>query len=138
MSKATCEERATLQDSPTRSRPPGCAAFSPLRCCSPVTDRVGYAPSSRFGQTKNRQQRGMTEYFNRLLSACSRGVVFAATVRLDTHRVRHQTGDDLDNHHRGSGTDHDARAPFRMRKIRNEIVCLTKTRVIRAMHLDLE
>ena len=44
--------------------------------------------------------------------------------------------DDLDNHHRGSDTDHDPRAPFRMRKIRNEIVSLTKTRVIGAMHVD--
>jgi len=25
---------------------------------------VGYAPSSRLGETKNRQQRGMAEYFN--------------------------------------------------------------------------
>ena len=46
-------------------------------------------------------------------------------------------GSDLDNHHRGSDTDHDARAAFRVRKIRDEIVPLTKTRVIRAMHLDL-
>jgi len=53
-----------------------------------------------------------------------------------SHRVRHQTGDDLDNHHRGSDTDHNPRAPFRMRKIRNEIVSLTKTRVIRAKHVD--
>jgi hypothetical protein len=52
--------------------------------------------------------------------------------------VRHHAGRDLDNHHRGSDTDHDARAPFRMRKIRHEIVPLTKMRVIRAMHLDLE
>jgi hypothetical protein len=50
--------------------------------------------------------------------------------------VRHQAGHDLDNHHRRSDTDHDARAPFRMRKIRDEIVSLTKARVIRAMHRD--
>ncbi len=85
MSKATCEELATLPDSPKRSRPPGCAAFSPLRCCSSVADRVGYAPSSRLGETKNRQQRGMAEYFNRLLGACDRRVVFRAMVCLDCH-----------------------------------------------------
>jgi hypothetical protein len=50
--------------------------------------------------------------------------------------VRHEAGRDLDNHHRGSDTDHDPRAPFRMRKIRNEIVSLTKTRVIGAKHVD--
>jgi hypothetical protein len=27
----------------------------------------GYAPSSRLGEAKNRQQRGMAEFFNRLL-----------------------------------------------------------------------
>jgi hypothetical protein len=68
MSAATCEEQATLPDSPKRPRPPGCAAFSPLRRCSSVTDRCGYPPSSRLGETKNRQQRGMVEFFNRLLS----------------------------------------------------------------------
>jgi len=55
-----------------------------------------------------------------------------------SHRVRHQAGHDLDDHHRGSDSDHDARASFRMRKIRHEIVSLTKTRVIGSMHLDLE
>jgi hypothetical protein len=50
--------------------------------------------------------------------------------------VRHEAGRDLDNHHRGSDTDHNPRAPFRMRKIRNEIVPLTKTRVIGPMHVD--
>ena len=65
-------------------------------------------------------------------------MVFAATVRLDSHRLRHQTADDLDNHHRGSGTDHDAHAPFRLRKIRNEIVRLTETGMFGPMHLDLE
>ena len=44
--------------------------------------------------------------------------------------LRHQPDNDLENHHRGSDTDHDARAPFRVRKIRNEIVPLTKTRMI--------
>jgi hypothetical protein len=53
-----------------------------------------------------------------------------------SHRVRHEAGRDLDNHHRGSDTDHNPRAPFRMRKIRNEIVSLTKTRVIGAKHVD--
>jgi hypothetical protein len=67
MSAATCEERATQPDNPKRPRPLGCAHFSPLRRCSSVTDHSGYAPSSRLGETKNRQQRGMAEYFNRLL-----------------------------------------------------------------------
>ena len=58
-----------LPDSPKRARPPGCATFSPLRRCSSVTDRCGYASSSRLGETKNRQQRGMAEFFNRLLIA---------------------------------------------------------------------
>src|SRR5437867_7118766 len=68
MSAATCEQRATQQDNPKRPRPLGCADFSPLRRCSSVTDHGGYAPSSRLGETKNRQQRGMVEYFNRLLT----------------------------------------------------------------------
>jgi hypothetical protein len=67
MSAVTCEEKATPPDSLKRPRPPGCAAFSPLPRCSSVTDRCGYASSSRLGETKNRQQRGMAEYFNRLL-----------------------------------------------------------------------
>ena len=58
-----------LPDSPKRARPPGCATFSPLRRCSSVTDRCGFASSSRLGETKNRQQRGMAEFFNRLLIA---------------------------------------------------------------------
>jgi len=58
-----------LPDSPKRARPPGCATFSPLRRCSSVTDRCWYASSSRLGETKNRQQRGMAEFFNRLLIA---------------------------------------------------------------------
>ena len=75
-----------MPDSPKRSRPPGCAAFSPLRCCSSVTDRVGYPRKlSGLGERKNRQQRGMAEYFNRLLGARDRRVVFAAMVRLDRH-----------------------------------------------------
>src|SRR5947208_16817201 len=69
MSAVTCEKRATPPDSPKRFRPPGCAAFSPLLRCSSVTDRCGYAPSSRLGETKNRQQRGMAEFLNRLLIA---------------------------------------------------------------------
>ena len=68
MSVATCEERGTQPDSPKRSRPPGCAAFSPFRRCSSITDRRGYAHSSRLGKTKNRKQRGMAGYFNRLLT----------------------------------------------------------------------
>src|SRR5207253_6481303 len=68
MSAATCEERETQPDSPKRPRPPGCAAFPPLRRCSSVTDLCWYALSSRLGETKNRQQRGMAEYFNRLLA----------------------------------------------------------------------
>jgi hypothetical protein len=67
MSAATCEKRATQPDSPGRSRPPGCADISPFRRCSSITDRCGYSHSSRLGKTKNRQQRGMAEYFNRLL-----------------------------------------------------------------------
>src|SRR5213592_3363014 len=85
MSAATCEERATQPDNPKRPRPLGCADFSPLRRCSSVTDHSGYAPSSRLGETKNRQQRGMAGYFNRLLSACDRRVVFGAMVRLNRH-----------------------------------------------------
>jgi hypothetical protein len=50
--------------------------------------------------------------------------------------VRREAGRDLDDHHRGSDTDHDARAPFRMRKIRHEIVCLPETGMICPMHLD--
>jgi hypothetical protein len=42
--------------------------FSPLQRCASVTDRLRYAPSSRLGETKNRQQRGMAEYFIRLLA----------------------------------------------------------------------
>ena len=76
----------------------------------------------------------MAEYFNRVLGACDRCVVFAATVRVEGHRVRHQTGDD----HRGSGPDHDTHAAFRLRKIRNEIVRLTETGMLGKMHLDLE
>jgi len=36
----------------------------------------------------------MAEYFNRLLSACDRRVVFAATVRLDSHvdQFKHEIG----------------------------------------------
>jgi hypothetical protein len=52
--------------------------------------------------------------------------------------VRHHAGRDLDDHHCGSDTDHNPRAPFRVRKIRDEIVSLTKMGMIRAMHLDLE
>src|ERR1051326_1263438 len=68
MSAATCEEQAT-PDSPNPARPRGCARFSSLRRCSSLTDRCGHARSSRLGETKNRQQRGMTEFFKRLLSA---------------------------------------------------------------------
>src|SRR6266480_2116449 len=51
---AVCKERATPPDAPKRSRPPGCSAFWPGLRCSSVTDRCGYAPSSRLGQAKNR------------------------------------------------------------------------------------
>jgi hypothetical protein len=51
------------------------------------------------------------------------------------HRVRRQPNRDLDNHHRGSNTNHNTRAPFRMRKIGNKVVSLTKTRMICPMHL---
>src|SRR6266700_5335742 len=67
MSAVTCEEQAKPPDSPSVLALWGCAAFSPLRRCSSVTDLCGYAPSSRLVETKNRQQRGMAEYFNRLL-----------------------------------------------------------------------
>src|SRR5205814_6163577 len=71
MSAATCEEeRETLPDSPRRARPPRCAAFSPLRRSSSIIPplRDGYASSSRLVEVKNRQQRGMAGYFNRLLT----------------------------------------------------------------------
>jgi hypothetical protein len=64
----TCDERATPPDSLQRSRRLGCAAFSSLQRCSSVTDRSRYAPSSRLGKAKNRQQRDMAEFFNRLLA----------------------------------------------------------------------
>jgi hypothetical protein len=83
MSAATCEERATQSDSSKRPRPLGCADFSSLRRCWSGTDHRGCAPSSRLGETKNRQQRGMVDYFNRLLGTCDRRVVFGAMVRLD-------------------------------------------------------
>src|SRR6266566_7305273 len=67
MSAVTCEEKATPPDSLKRPCPQGCAAFSPRPRCSSVTDRCEYASSSRPGETKNRLQRGMAEYFNRLL-----------------------------------------------------------------------
>ena len=68
MSEVTCEEQATTPDNRKRHRPSGCAEFSLLRRCSSVTDHCGYAFSSRLGEAKNRQQRGMAEYFNRFLS----------------------------------------------------------------------
>src|SRR4026207_2098315 len=68
MSAATCDERATPPSSPQPSCPPGCAAFSPLRRCSSVTDRCGYVPSLRLGETKNRMQRDMVEFFKSLRS----------------------------------------------------------------------
>src|SRR6185503_12615317 len=48
--------------------------------------------------------------------------------------VRHEAGHDLDDHHRGSDNDHDARTPFRVRKIRHEIVSLTETGMINPVH----
>src|SRR5882724_4741105 len=86
VSAATCEERATQPDSPRRSRPPGCAAFSPLPRCSSVTDRCGYALSSRLGETKNRQQRGMAGYINRLL----RRVIARQEIRAPTLQLRNE------------------------------------------------
>src|SRR5436309_8813637 len=50
------------------------------------------------------------------------------------HRVRHQPDDDLDDHHCSRNPDYDAGAPFRVRKIRNEIVRFAKTGMIRPMH----
>jgi hypothetical protein len=82
MSAATCEERATPPDSPKRPRPRGCAPFSPLRRCSSVADCCGYVPASRLRETKNRQQRGMAEYLNRLLEVC-RCVIFATMLRFN-------------------------------------------------------
>ena len=38
------------------------------------------------------------------------------------HRVRNETDGDLEHHHYRGDADHDARAPLRARKIRNEIV----------------
>src|SRR6266550_5942758 len=70
VSAAICEKRATQPDR-RRSRPPGCAAaFSPFRRCSSIIPplRDGYAQSSRLGKTKDRQQLGMAEYFNRILT----------------------------------------------------------------------
>jgi hypothetical protein len=72
-------------DSHKRSCALGCAAFSPLLRCPSVSDHCGYAPSSRLGETKNRQERGMAEYFNRLLEVSDRCVVFAAMMCLDCH-----------------------------------------------------
>jgi len=43
-------------------------------------------------------------------------------------------GGDLDDHHSGSDTDHDPRSPFRMGKIRYEIVRFTKMGMIRPVH----
>jgi hypothetical protein len=86
MSAATCEERATQPDSPKRSRPPGCADFSPFRRCSSITDRCGYAHSSRLGETKNRKQRDMAEYTNRLL----RRVIARQKIRTSRFQLRNE------------------------------------------------
>jgi hypothetical protein len=83
MSAATCKERATPPDSPKRPALRVAPLFSPLQRCSSVTDRRGYALSSRLGETKNRQQRGMAEYLNRLLGTRDRFVIFAAILRLN-------------------------------------------------------
>jgi hypothetical protein len=48
--------------------------------------------------------------------------------------VRHQASGDFDNHHRGSNRDYNPRAPFRVRKIRNEVVRFAKAGMIRPMH----
>ena len=49
---------------------------APLFRLSGVARRLqtasGMRPLSRLGETENRQQRGMAEYFNRLLGACDR------------------------------------------------------------------
>jgi hypothetical protein len=52
------------------------------------------------------------------------------------HRMRHQANADLDDHHRRRNADHNASSPFRVRKIRNEIVSLTKTGMISPTHRD--
>jgi hypothetical protein len=86
MSAVICEERATRPDSPERPRPPGCAALSPLRRCSSITDRCGYAHSSRLGETKNRKQRDMAEYTNRLL----RRVIARQKIRTSRFQLRNE------------------------------------------------
>ena len=68
MSFATCEERATPPDGPKRSRPSGCVAFGAGLRCSLGQYRKIQPLRSRLGQHQNRQQRGVHEYFNRLLS----------------------------------------------------------------------
>ena len=67
MFAATCKERATPPDTQSVLALRVAPLFSPLQRCSSVTDRLRYASSSRLGETKNRQQRGMAEYFIRLL-----------------------------------------------------------------------
>ena len=78
MSFATCEERATPPDGPKRSRPSGCVAFGTGRRCSLGQYRKIQPLRSRLGQHQNRQQRGVHEYFNRLLGIVAwRGMVRA-------------------------------------------------------------
>jgi hypothetical protein len=52
------------------------------------------------------------------------------------HRIRHQPDGDLDDHHGGRNTYHNARASFRVGKIGHEVVPLSKTGMISSMHLD--
>src|SRR5437870_3289593 len=49
-------------------------------------------------------------------------------------QVYQQANRDLEDHHCGSDTDDDASAPFRVRKVRHEIVSLSETGMISAMH----
>src|SRR5438034_11607513 len=65
------KERATPQTVQS-TRVLRVAPLSPLRGCLSVTDHFRYALSSRLGETKNRQQRGMAEHLNRLLDVRTR------------------------------------------------------------------
>ena len=99
MSEVTCEEQATTPDSRKRHRPSGCADFSLLRRCSSVIPplRDGYASSSRLGEAKNRQQRGMAEYFNRLLSKTNQIFQFPSKIAANSDVTsEHKLVGDLD------------------------------------------
>ena len=51
------------------------------------------------------------------------------------HRVGHETGGDLHNHHHGGEADHHPGSLFRLGKIRNEVVCFPEMGMISWMHL---